>query len=391
MLLLITTVLAGPVDWETLNEVAAEAWTTGPGLAARARTDGARQASRRVGFGPELLDVQAQVGEPTQRQLLVAAHLPLASGVAERRYRSVVAEVARQDEALARLAFLSEAQEAWRDWWVAAELHAHLLHWTERVEADLAAFETAVERGLLAPLALEDLRAESLQVRAEAVAMEQEQRIAASRLVALLGEVDLQVGDHPFHGPLPSSGNPWESLVGRAGELPAVRRHLQQAESGRRLARSLAAERLPTLSGGPMWAPDDTGALRPFAYIGLSVPLQPGVGADQRLARGEAAAAMAEARWLAQRWEAALETERIAWEAARERSRRLDAEVVEPLARRLARLEQAFADGLVTADRVVRARRDHHEIEHEQVRIAAELLASAQRAQALADVLEENR
>lgn len=79
----------------------------------------------------------------------------------------------------------------------------------------------------------------------------------------------------------------------------------------------------------------------------------------------------------------------MTWDALVQRAHRLDEEVSEPLARRLRRLEEAFGSGLVTADRVVRARRDHHEVEHEQVRIAAELLTSALRAEALAATMEE--
>lgn len=239
-----------PVAWDTLNRVALQAWEDGPGRSALARVEGATRAARRVPVGPVALDTEAQLGLPEQRQLLVAARVPLASGIAERRYRAALREGARVDRDLARSAFIEEVQEAWRAWWVAAELHTHLEHWTETVEEDLGAFELAVERGLLAPLALEDLRAESLQVRAEAVAMEQEQLVAAARLRGLLGDVELHAGDHPFHEPVVDTENPWTPLLGRADALPVVRRASLVSRTETRRARSLAADRLPTLSGG---------------------------------------------------------------------------------------------------------------------------------------------
>lgn len=140
-----------------------------------------------------------------------------------------------------------------------------------------------------------------------------------------------------------------------------------------------------------MWAPDASGKQRLLLFAGIQVPLQPGVAADQRIARGDQAAAEAEARWQTHRIEAQLRAESEAFTATQQRLRRLQDEVLEPLAARQERLEAAFAEGLVTADRLVRARQERHEAEHERVQVAGSLLASIARARATKRLLEEGR
>lgn len=390
VVLLVLAATAGanePLTWDTVNAEALEVFEAGPGRFGIEQAKAARRAGHAVPIGPTSVRAEGQLGLAEQRQVLVALQMPLGFGIASRRYWAAEHRARLAETDTARWLWLQEVQRAWLAWWTASEISEHLDAYAAEVADELRGFELAVDEGLLAPIALEDLRAESLQVRAEAAAMEQEARVAEAQVWAMLGERELDAGDHELHEVHPEGPNPWEGLATQAAELPEVREAGARAESARRQARSLGTARVPVLEAGPMWAPDAAGAMRPFVFVGLSVPLQPGVGPDQRAARGVAAAAEADRRWRERSAAAQLAREALAWDAARTRLERLQDEVIGPLAQRQERLEQALADGLVTADRVVRARQDRHQAEHEQVLVAGELLASEARADAVRQLL----
>lgn len=393
---LATALAMEPVSWDQLTDEALKAWERGPGAGRNEQVDAARQAARRVPLGPDAVRAEVQWGVPDQKQVLTAASVPLGLGVLERRFGAAQADLVQASADEERWAWVMAVQDAWLTWWTAAELAEHLDGYGDDVEEGLQGFEAAVEEGLLAPLALEDLRAESVQVRAEAAAVEQQAAMAAARVRAFLGDRPLDAGDHHLHDhhlheadeAIP---NPWTALVARAGDHPAVRRAEAEARAEGRHARALSAARTPSVEVGPMWAPDASGSLKPLLFAGVQVPLQPGVSGDQRKARGAQAAAESEARWRAHWVEAELQAGAEAFDATVHRLERLHHEVVEPLEARQERLEVAFTEGLVTADRVVRARQERHEAEHEQVEVAGALLASVARAQAMAQLLEEAR
>ncbi len=377
-----------PVTWESVTTEALDAWESGPGAAWVPREEAAREASRRVPVGPTSVRAEAQLGLSGQEQLLTAVELPLSVGTRERRRWKALADATKAEADWARWEWVQEVHVAWLQWWTASEVAEHLQAYADDVEHDLARFEQAVDDGLLAPLALEDLRAESLQVHAEAAAMEQQATVASARVRGLLGPCTLDPGDHALHDVPPDAPNPWEGLGTRAEELPQVRAPLARAEAERRRAKALGAARLPSIEGGPMWAPDAQGELRALAFVGVSVPLQPGIASSRREALGAAAAAEGEAQWRARERAAHLEEEALAYDASARRLQRLQEEVLGPLTVRQERLEAALAEGLVTADRVVRARRERHEAEHEVVLVAGELLAGAARAEAVRAVIE---
>ncbi|MCB9671144.1 MAG: TolC family protein [Alphaproteobacteria bacterium] len=387
MLVLGLALADNPITWETLNADALAVFEDGPGASVTARARAARDAVGAVAVGPTAVRAEAQVGLPAQRQALAAVEMPLGVGRSERRWLRAEATARLAEVDSARFTWVRDVQEAWLAWWTASEIAEHLEDYARDVEDDLQGFESAVSEGVLAPLTLEDLRAESLQVRAEAAAMEQTSAVAAAHLRSLLGERALDAGGHALHDAEPGMSNPWTPLVGRAGDLPAVREAAAREDAARRQVAALGASRTPVLAAGPMWGPDDGGTLRSFAFVGVSMPLQPGVGPDRRVARGEVAAAAAERRWQERSLDAHLEQEALAWDAGRARLQRLRDEVLGPLEARQERLEGALSEGLVTADRVVRARRERHEAEHEQVLVAGELLASAARASLLAEIL----
>ncbi len=391
ILWLLAALAAEPVTWEGLPDQALAAWADGPGAGALEQVDAARSAARRAPLGPHAVRAEIQYGIADQRQVLTAASMPLGLGVLERRFGAAQADLAQASADEERWVWVMAVQDAWLTWWTAAELSEHLDAYADDVEAGLLGFEAAVEEGLLAPLALEDLRAESAQVRSEAVAVEQQAAMAESRVRAFLGDRTLDAGDHHLHNVDQAVANPWPPLVHRAREHPAVRRVEAEGRSEGRRARALSAARTPSVEAGPMWAPDASGSMKPLLFAGIEVPLQPGVSGAQRQARGAQAAAESEARWRARWVEAELQAEAEAFDATVHRLERLHRQVLGPLEARQRRLEAAFADGLVTADRVVRARQERHEAEHEQVEVAGELLASVARAQAMAQLLEETR
>ncbi|MCB9674726.1 MAG: hypothetical protein H6737_06390 [Alphaproteobacteria bacterium] len=380
---------APPVTWDNVTEAALGVWGDGPGAIDQASADGARRAARVVPVGPTGVRAEAQVGLAEQQQLLTAVEVPLGLGVRERRYWAGEARALEAGAEAGRWEWVQQVHAAWLDWWTAAEIAEHLAEYAADVADDVQQFQQAVDDGLLAAIALEDLRAESLTVQAEAAATEQQARVAEVRLHRYFGDRALDAGGHDLHALPEGLVNPWTELIPHAPELPPVRMAEARAEAERRRAGALVASRTPTLAVGPMWAPANDGVMRPFGYVGVSVPLQPGVASEARFARGAASAAEAEARWQAHVLQSTLEEESAAWDAARERLRRVESEVLGPLTERQERLEGALRDGLVTADRVVRARRERHEAEHEQVLVAGFLLASTARAEALSRLLEQ--
>lgn len=383
---------ADPITWDSITTDALEAWVDGPGAAAILEAEAARGAARLVPWGPTALKGQGQLGLQGQEQLIVALEIPLGLGTRQRRWWLAQGEALDASADAARWGWVQAVHESWLAWWTASEIADHLDDYAVSVHDDLQRFEAAVAQGLLAPVALEDLRAESLQVRAEAAAVEQQAVVAAARVAAVFaGERTLDAGDHELHQIDSEPVNPWLGLQQRAAELPEVRAAAAEAEAHRRRAAALGASRRASVEVGPMWAPDVQGALRPLASASLVVPLQPGARSAQREARGAAAASEADRAWRERALAARLVQEGLAFDAALRRLQRLQDEVLQPLVIRQQRLEAALEQGLVTADRVVRARRERHEAEHEQVLVAGELLASTARADAIRRLLGEGR
>lgn len=370
-----------PLSWSTLVSVALAAWVAGPGARPAAEADALDHAAGRVPLGPDALSVQSQVGLASQDQLQVGLELPLHGRAAGRARWSAEAAAVRAASDEGRLAWIEGAAEAWADWWVAEALAVDLDAYAAHVDTELGALSGAVDDGVLAPVALDDLRAELLQVTAEAGRMRGEAAVARARLEARLGAISLATPDPDA---APGADNPWQGLLDRGACMPGPRVATAGAALADAEARALVQARVPRLSVGPMWARDGDGSVRPFAAVGLQLPLQPGVASDRAAALGRAESARREAAWRATLAEGALREEATAWDALDTQRRHLTAEVATPLLERQARLEAALAQGLVTADRVTRAHRDAHEVEHALVVLSARMLASAARAEAVA-------
>ena len=378
---------AGPVTWESVADEAIDTWAGTGGEVVDARVDGAVRARRVATRGPSVA-AQAQAGMASANQVTVYAQADLALGLRARQLWDRRADALRAEGAVGRQDFVERVLDAWTTWWMAQELAEHLDAWSDEVEATLRPLDEAVKEGIAAPLDAEDLRTELAGVRAEAAAIRAQAVRAEAELRALLGEdVTLDTGELHLHD-LDVAGlqNPWSGLVSRAGDAPRVQAVLAQAGASEASAR-FGARWVPTLQGG-FAAADANGPWGPLGYVGIELPLRPAGLSEARMERAHATALRREADWRTDLVRGAWTTEASAFEADRERIRRLDEEVVGPLERRLRRLEDAFADGLVPADRVIRARRDHHEAEHERLVLAARLLASRAHAQATLRLLE---
>ena len=383
----VLTALAAPTGWEDLADHALDAWRDGPGEAVRHEVEGVAAAGARVPLGPTGVRAEVQWGSPSQEQVLTAVQFPLGLGLAERRAWAGAARAASAREAADRWAWVEQVHQAYGRWWLAAERSEHLAHYQVAVAQELEGLAGAVEEGLLAPLDLEDLQAEAAWIASEAASSAEAEVVAGADVQAFLGERPVSEASPHHHDELPA--NPWPALAERVSRHPTVVAAQERAEAVERARRALGAARRPVVEVGPMWAPDEQGQLAPLLFAGVELPLQPGVGPSQRAARGEVAAAQSHARWEAEQVRRRLVAEAEAYDAALRRVERLQSEVVSPLELRQGRLEQALREGLVSADRVVRARRERHEAEHELLEVTGSVLASAARAAALTRMWEE--
>lgn len=381
------TATAGTTRWEDVLDAADAAWSRAEGASLQDELDGADRA-RRVAASLPSLSAGSRLGSLSNQEATASLEAPLGLGLRPRRQWSAEAEALRAEGESDRLAFMDRVLQAWLAWWTARELAEHLGEWSAEVEATLAPLDAAVADGVAAPLDAEDLRAELATVRAEAAAARAQAVRARAALEALLGEAGVPEADgvHVHELDVSTLDNPWAALVGRAADAPEIRAAEARAAALDAEARALGTWR-PVAQVGVAWA-DGNGPFEPLAIVGIQAPLRPAGLAAARQARAQASAELRRAGWRTDRIAGGWRAEAVSFDADRERILRLDRDVVGPLARRLERLEAAFDEGLVPADRVIRARRDHHEAEHERLVLTARLLDAMARAEALRRLLE---
>jgi outer membrane protein TolC len=391
----VAAVAAEPPPGVPLDEVPAlaeDAWDAGAGAAWAARADADRAAKRYVNVGPDMIEFQVQAGNPAGDQFTGWLDVPLWTGVHRRRAWEAAAEAAEASGASARSTYVDTVVEAWTRWWWAEVVRRHLDLWAADVERDLAILDAAARARLVAPIDVADLRAELGTIKSEAITAEATSRAAEAEVEALLGHgVELaEVGD-PDLIPIPS-GDPWAPLVARAAAHPAVVAAEAAHAAAEADVKALTAADAPSVQAGAMTLRNNdlaqpgslAGPFVPLAFAGIAVPLQHQDRAKRRAAKGEAEATELEAAWMLDRVMGDLRARSAAFVATRERVLRLDREVIVPLEEREVTVRAAFREGLVTADRLVHARRDHHEAEHQRLEALAELIASAVRARAVA-------
>lgn len=369
------------LDWAGLPAAAAEAWRLGPGAPGAALTEARLDAARAEPLGPTSAYAQAMrwTGAGLD-ELTVAVNLPLTNaGLARRAALRAEAGALAQDAEAGAWAFEREVDELYLQWWTAARLEEHLVEWATALESSLAGARAAADEGLLSPADLADLEAEAARTRAEGAAWRAEASFAQASLERRLGLGALLLDVHALPAPegfTPPAENPWRALLLAAD--PAVAAADAQAEAAS--ARARAASAPVTLTAGGMVRP---GSPEPLIYGSLTVPLQNPNAAARALAKGEAAAWEAESRRLAAQRLAWIEAEAQAWDALVKRLDEVTRLALGPLTDRVTLLQAAFDAGQIPADRLVRARVDHHEAEHERCLIAAALVGALARAERL--------
>lgn len=374
----ILTASGAEVGWANLGDRAGEAWAERHATAVRARMEGHRAARRHVPLGPTALGLQAQVGDVAGRQTMAWVDVPLTLGARSRRALAAHAEAVGAEGEARRAAWLDATVDLFAEAWRTAVLVEHLHHWADEVAAQLARYEEAAGQGLIARIDVEDLRAELGAVQVEVAEAEAAARRSRGRLEAVLG---LEVSVLPVG--MQVAENPWRSVVARLDDHPMLRALDMEAEHLRR-ARHAAGWPAPTAQVGVLEMPTAR-----LGLVGVTVPLRTEGALERRILRGEEEALRLDTARTRQELVRSLETEALVWEADRDRLERVQREVLGPLAAREARLREAFEDGLVPADRWVRARRDHHEAEHAVIEAQASLWGSSLRAAVLLSTLEE--
>ena len=236
--------------------------------------------------------------------------------------------------------------------------------------------------GTVAPASLADLQTGLWMARGELLGLQRD--LAAQEVVAhqRLGSAVLPRGQDV--DALFPQQSPWGSRPPNSVPVSAE----AQSELRRAQAAQASFERLPTIRGGVMWAPNGQDELVPFALLGVSMPLQAGLGAERARLRGEASAWQAQAEWEAVQFEQQWTAENQSWLAGREEVEARQEQMVTPLADRAERLRLAAEQGLVPLSRWVQASRDAREAEHEEIHLRAELHRSSARAHALKVLLE---
>lgn len=376
------------VTWEVLPRLAAETWREGPGAAAEERAQGSVSASRRPQRGPAAVWAEVQRGLPAQDQLTVAVDLPLRLGLAETRAGEAQAEATRAAARADQAAWSEAVRVAWLDGWAARENSLHLEEYSAELSEWVAPLEAAAARGLVARLDVAELRVEQARVRAEKAASDESAAAADARLSALLGtSARVDPNDEALHALELPAANPWPALEARAAQVPEVAAARAQARAADADRRALWSEALPTASLGGMTVQGPEGAV-PLVFGGLSLPLRTDGAARRIEARAAAAAQSAEARWQESRAQARISAEALRWDAARSRIDALERELIAPLQDRQDQTLAAVQAGLAPASRLVLARRDLHEAEHEQILVLVSLLASQARAAALSAALD---
>jgi len=386
--LLLLTVLptqandARPVSWEALPSLTAEVWQTGPGAAPRLEAEGWDAAARRPQRGPSAIWAEVQRGLPEQDQLTVALDVPLRFGVAETRAGERRAEATRARACADQTAWAASVRVTWLEGWAARENSLHLAEYIDELGTWLAPLEAAAGDGLVASLDVADLKVEQARVFAEKAASDEAAAAADARLSTLLGQaVQVDPEDEALHTARPTGTNPWAALLQQMPPQPAVAAARADAAATEAERRQAWAEALPTASIGGMTVqgPDGT---TPLLFAGMTLPLRTDGAARRAELRARTAAATADARWLHARERARAEAEALRWDAALHRMQALDQQLIEPLRARQRQTLAAVQAGLAPTSRLVLARRDLHEAEHEQIRVLVSLLASEARAAA---------
>lgn len=288
-----------------------------------------------------------------------------------------------------RWRFVDEVQDAYLAWRGHELERGHLEVYLSEANEELEPIRQAQGRQLISKLDLADMEAEVAWIRAELAEAGRRSRLAAARLEALLGvqcPLELPRATHDA----PDKANPWSALVSRAQAFPEVRVYeaRRAALEARAHVHEVAHPMLLEIGVGARTVAFHENFLGPV--LGLTLPLQHPEGPDAALARAEAEAQKSAAEWVAVRIRSELEAEASNFDVLVQGYFELLDGYVRPLEERAALMSEAFKASQVEIDRVIRARRELHEAEHQLILHRAEIDARRLKAGAIQKLLEQS-
>lgn len=399
--LVAATILAWPVvtraeepvalPWSALLEQALRAWDGGPGRAAEALARGETRAGAVAPGALEALAFETQPELASERSEVTAtAILELRLGVGGARERESQArlEAARARAAAGRFAYEREAIARWVAWQEAALRAAHLEYHRAEADADLGPVRRAVQARLLPELVGEGLEVELVRMDVELDEARAEEARAVRALAAWLGREVAPVSIPMTGGEAADASfrSRWAEVLGQVDGHPELRELAAGARALRAEATALERAEGPVLGLGArvrresspeqevLWGGLDVSLRWPLARLGAS---------EVERLRAEALAleALAEVR----RARLTGEIEAMAARHARLEARleRLRGEAIPRLTGRVERVREALGAGRASLEVLVMARRDMLELHHEEVRLIAQLVASALEGEAM--------
>lgn len=380
-----------PVSWSTVASVAGRIFDAGPGAAMQLRIDAVSEAAAlapgrltalhfELGQDAGVADSPSVLGETTASVGLGwSLHNPALLRDARRRRGDALGAETR----LSRFEFIARVEEAFLAWWAAAAVATHLAEHRDEVAETLKPLEAAAEKHLLTRLDLLDLRAELSRLASEVSLAEQARADAHAGLEEALGAPVSPVLDEGRTLEREPAENPWDQVVGRVADHPALDVSAVQAEAA--LAEAvLADDDAPwSIAAFVTTRHDGTGPTWLGAVLQLSLPLSRPRAAEVVALRAESRAIAADAATAVRRAKASWVAAGRRYAALRLHRQGLTQGRLAVLRERQDALDRAWDARQVPFERVVRARQELHEAVHELYLVTAALLAEESRANAL--------
>ena len=377
-----------PIEAQTVVGVAAQRWDAGAAWSAvrAGRTDSrdavpGRLQALQFGIAPEF-----QLTD-TPAEYTANAALTVSLGTQQSARRAAFSALYDAQEAQLRAArwqFVEGAIDAFLEWQSAELERRHLAEYMAEAKGALRPLQDA-PAGALAKTDLADLSAEVAQIDLEVLENQRRVQGAQAHVQALIGRCPLAIDDGQG-AEQPGPENPWRAVEALGAVFPQVEALNQQSKALQAQAAALEAAnpwQLQVGIAGRTVAGESQGIGPSLALV---IPLA-GSGAGAAAARAGGHVADSRARWLSERAQAQLGADATRYDSLKASYDLLSTAYLTPMLRRTELLEQAFGAAQITLDRLLRARRQLHEAEHEQLRLRQALAREHLKARAFKQAL----
>jgi hypothetical protein len=392
------------LGWETIVPSARAAYAERRAAPELAAARGAVAASGEVAGPWQQLQLQSfddfHTGEPTDHPWEITHYAQATVNLGSLKQTQQGAWRALGDERMAAALasesrFVLDAIDAYATWWELAALRAHVQAHHADLEALLAPLLEAAGDGLLSAADRRELEVELARSAALVAAAARGETAQRQRLEELwLGDVNLAApAPLSLDAPAPTSLAAWDALLQEVSDA-ATRTPdevaLTAASAARRAEAEVAASANPwQLFFGVNNRFEGPNAGWLAGTIGVSIPLSnPGL-AEARWLGAQSQSALAQAAVVAQTWQSRLLGMRAVHASIAAEYEALRTGLVSVSRERATELQRAYAQRLVTAERLARAWRDALEADHALGEVAAKLFAMDGRARALAAWLRD--